>query len=263
MPPAAGRWRHAALVAELVKREFSGRYRGSFGGLAWSFVQPLFLLAVYTLAFGVILRARWSPQGGPGEYALMVFAGLVVFNAFSECLVKAPTLVSGNPNFVRRIVFPLEVLPIVMAAAAMLHAAIGLGIWFLGHLVLRGLPPPTALFAPLVLACFFPVLLGAGWLLAALGAILRDVGPLSALLGHVLLFLTPIFYSVGVVPEWLRPAMYANPLTFIVEELRRVLLGGLAPRGLGLAAYLAAATVFAWAALALFRRVRPRFADLV
>jgi hypothetical protein len=121
-------WRHRALVAELAKREFSGRYRGSFGGLAWSFAQPLFLLAVYTVAFGVILRARWGFSGGTGDYALMVFAGLIVFNAFAECLTRAPTLVTGNPNFVKRVVFPLEVLPWVMGFTAFFHAFIGIAV---------------------------------------------------------------------------------------------------------------------------------------
>ena len=167
------RARDRDLVIELLKREFSGRYRGSFGGLAWSFVQPLFLLAVYTVAFGVILKSRWGLSGGTADYALLLFAGLIVFNACAECLAKAPTLITESPNFVKKVVFPLEILPWVMALTAMVHALVGVAVWFLGHLLLRGALPWTAVFFPLVLACFFPLLLGIGWLLAALVEVLK------------------------------------------------------------------------------------------
>jgi len=256
-------WRHRGLLAELVKREFSGRYRGSFGGIAWSFGQPLFLLAVYTLAFGVILKARWGGEGGTADYALMLFAGLIVFNTFSECLTRAPSLVASQPNFVKKVVFPLELLPWVMVLAALAHAAIGVLVWLVAYVALFGTPRPSALFFPALFACFAPVLLGFGWLLSALGVMVRDVAQLTALAAHALLFLTPIFYSVDSAPQALRPFLLANPLTFIVEGLRRVLYAGTLPSFTGLAAYFVAACAFAALCLALFRRLRPAFADLV
>ena len=256
-------WRHRALVAELSKREFSGRYRGSFGGLAWSFAQPLFLLAVYTVAFGVILGSRLGFGGGTGDYALMVFAGLIVFNAFAECLAQSPSLVSANPNYVKKVVFPLEILPVVTALTAMLHAVIGIAVWIAGYVFLVGAPSPTAILFPLVLIAFFPVLLGLGWLLSAIGVVVRDVGQLAGLASHALLFLTPIFYSIDAVPESIRPLLLANPLTFVVEQLRAVLYFGRAPDLGGLAVYFLAAAAFAAVSLMLFRRLRPRFADLV
>ena len=256
-------WRHRALVAELSKREFSGRYHGSFGGIAWSFAQPLFLLAVYTVAFGVILGSRLGFGGGTGEYALMVFAGLVVFNAFAECLTQSPSLVAANPNYVKKVVFPLEILPVVTALTAMLHAVIGVAVWIAGYVILAGAPPPSAILFPVVLAAFFPVLLGVGWLLSALGVVVRDVGQVAGLLAHALLFLTPVFYSIDAVPPSIRPALLANPVTFVVEQLRAVLYFGRAPDFGGLAAYFALASVFAALSLMLFRRLRPRFADLV
>lgn len=255
--------RNRSLVLELAKREFSGRYRGSFGGIAWSFAQPLFLLAVYTIAFGVILKARWGFSGGTGDYALMLFAGLIVFNAFAECLEKAPRLITSNPNFVKKVVFPLETLPWVMALTALFHAVIGIAVWFVGYFVIVGIPPASALLFPLVLACFFPLLLGIGWLLAAVGVIVRDASQLTTMASHALLFLTPIFYSIDAVPPLLRGALMLNPLTFVVEELRLVLVYGKVPQLRGLAVYFLLSTLFAWAALALFRRMRPRFADMV
>ena len=256
-------WRHRSLLAELVKREFLGRYQGSFGGVAWSFAQPLFLLAVYTIAFGVIFQARWGFAGGTSTYALMLFAGLIVFNAFSECLVGAPSLVSRQPNLVKKVVFPLEVLPWVMAITAMAHAVIGIAVWLAGYVVLFGAPKATALLFPLVLLAFFPVLLGIGWLLSAIGVLVRDVGQLTALLSHALLFLTPIFYSIEVVPPMLQKVLLANPLTFVIEHLRLVLFTGAAPDLAGLGVYFLVSALFAWGSLAVFRRVRPRFADLV
>src|SRR5471032_1756145 len=134
----ASLWRHRGLVLELTKREFSGRYQGSFGGIVWSFVQPLFLLTVYTIAFGVILKARWGFSGGTADYALILFAGLIIFNAFSECLSKSTTLVTDNPNFVKKVVFPLELLPVITVATILMHALIALAVWFLGYAILFG-----------------------------------------------------------------------------------------------------------------------------
>jgi lipopolysaccharide transport system permease protein len=256
-------WRHRALVAELAKREFSGRYRGSFGGLAWSFAQPLFLLAVYTVAFGVILQMRWGFAGGTGDYALMVFAGLIVFNAFAECLNNSPSLIAGNPNYVKKIVFPLEVLPWVTALTAIVHALIGIAVWLAGYAVLYGVPKPTALLFPMVFVALFPLLLGVGWLLSALGVAIRDIGQLTGLVAHALLFLTPIFYGIDAVPPLLQGVLLANPLTFVVEQLRLALYFGQAPSLRGLAVYFALSSVFAWLALMVFRRLRPRFADLL
>lgn len=255
--------RNHGLVLELVRREFSGRYRGSFGGMAWSFAQPLFLLAVYTFAFGVILKARWGVSGGTTDYALMLFAGLIVFNAFSECLGKAPTLIVANPNLVKKVVFPLEVLPWVMGLTALFHALIGIVIWFVGYVLLVGIPKPGALLFPAVFVSFFPLLLGIGWLLSALGVIVRDVSHLTAMFSHTLLFLTPIFYRIDAVPPPYREILMLNPLTFVVEQLRGVLFFGHTPPLKGLAVYFLLSSLFAWACLVVFRRLRPGFADMV
>lgn len=226
-------------------------------------MQPLFLLAVYTIAFGVILKARWGFSGGTADYALMLFAGLIVFNAFSEVLSKSPALVTNNPNFVKKVVFPLELLPVVAVATALIHALIGIAVWFLGYIVLFGVPKLTAVFFPLILLCFSPVLLGLGWLLSAVGVVVRDVGQLTGMLSHTLLFLTPIFYSIEAAPPLLQHLLLINPLTFVVEQFRLVLFYGQVPALKGIAVYFILASVFAWAALLVFRRLRPNFADMV
>lgn len=256
-------WRHRSLVIELTKREFSGKYRGSFGGVFWSFVQPLFLLSVYTIAFGVILKTRWGFSGGTTEYAFMLFAGLIILNSFSEVLAKSSTLITDNPNFVKKVVFPLELLPVVTVAAALVHAFIGVGVWFLGYIALFGLPHITAILFPLVLICLVPVLLGLGWLLSAMGVLLKDIKQLTGLLNHTLLFLTPIFYSIETAPPALQKLLMLNPLTFIVGQFRQVLFYGHMLAITNMLLYLAAASLFAWLALAFFKRLRPSFADLV
>lgn len=258
-----GWYRHRHLVAELIKREFSGRYRGSFGGVLWSFVQPLFMMVVYTLAFGVGMQVRWSASGSTTEYALMLLAGLIVFNALSEILNRAPSLMTGNPNFVKKVVFPLELLPVVTVATALIHAVVGVSVWLAGHLVLIGMPPPTAPLFLLVLACFAPLLLGLGWLLAAVGTFVRDVQQLTGVLGMAILFLSPVFYSLQAAPAAFRSLLQWNPMTLIVEQLRAVLFQGQPPAACPLAMYLLVSSVFAWLAFKLFKRMRPTFADFV
>jgi lipopolysaccharide transport system permease protein len=251
------------LVWELIKREFSGRYQGSFGGLVWSFIHPLFLLTVYTIAFGVILKAKWGFSGSTTDYALMLFAGLIVFNAFSEVLSKSPTLITSNPNFVKKVVFPLELLPVITVATALIHAMIGLFVWVIAYTLLMGVPRPTLLLFPLVLVCFVPVLLGVSWLLSSAGVIVRDISQLTGMMNHALLFLTPIFYSIDAAPPLLQYLLMINPLTFIVEQFRLVLFYGQMPVMKALAIYFLLASFFAWISYAFFKRLRPTFADMV
>lgn len=256
-------WRHRSLVIELTKREFSGKYRGSFGGAIWSLIQPLFMLAVYTVAFGVILKARWGFSGSTVDYALMLFAGLIVFNLFSEVLTKSTMLIIGQPNFVKKVVFPLELLPVITVFTALVHAFIGIAVWLVGYQLLIGTPKLTILYFPLVLFCFLPVLLGVGWLLSSIGVIFRDISQITSMLNHVLLFLTPIFFSIEAAPPLLQKFLLLNPLTFIVEQFRLILFYGEIPMFNGLAIYFVLATLFAWLSFMLFRRLRPNFANMV
>lgn len=255
--------RHYNLFVELNKREFSSRYKASYGGMFWAFVQPLFLLTVYTVAFGVILKARWGFAGSTWEYALILFAGLIVFNACSEVLIKSTTLITSNPNFVKKVVFPLELLPVITVTTALIHALIGVGVWLVGYTLLIGTPKATIFVLPLVLICFVPLLLGLGWLLSSVGVLLKDLSHLSVMLSQSLLFLTPIFYSIEAAPLKLQQLLMLNPLTFIVEQFRLVLFYGQMPALKSLLGYFVLASVFAWASYALFKRLRPNFSDMM
>lgn len=256
-------WKNRFLILELSKRGFTHRYQGSYGGVAWSFIQPMFLLGVYTLVFSVILKARWGYSGDTKEFALILFAGLIILNTFSECLNKAPLLITSNPNFVKKVVFPLEILPWVMVITVLLQTLVSIAIWFLGYFILFGLPNQTALYFPVILVSFFPVLLGVGWLLSAIGIIVRDISQLTLLFSHSLLFLTPIFYSKESAPPVLQNLLMLNPLTYLVEQFRFVLFYGQMPSWTGLTVYFLFSLLFAWASLKIFRLLQPGFADLV
>lgn len=254
---------HYGLFIELTKREFSSRYKASYGGIFWAFVQPLFLLIIYTVVFGVILKARWGFAGSTLEYALILFAGLIVLNACSEVLTKSTTLIAANPNFVKKVVFPLELLPVVTVTAALIHALIGVGVWLGGYTLLVGAPKATVFVLPLVLICFVPLLLGLSWLLSSFGVLLKDVSQLAGILSQALLFLTPIFYSIEAAPLMLQKLLMLNPLTFVVEQFRLVLFYGQMPALKSLMGYFFLASIFACASFALFKRLRPNFSDMV
>ena len=192
----------------------------------------------------------------------MLFAGLIVFNAFSEVLSKSTTLITATPNFVKKVVFPLELLPVITVTTALTHALIGVGAWLVGYIFFMGAPKVTVFIFPLVLICFVPVLLGLGWLLSSVGVVVKDISQLASVLNHTLLFLTPIFYSIEAAPRLLQNLLMLNPLTFIVEQLRLVLFYGQIPALKGLAVYFGLASVFAWGSYVLFKWLRPSFADM-
>lgn len=266
-PVAAARslWSHRRLIRQFVRRDVQARYRGSLLGSLWSFLNPLLLLAVYTFIFGSVLRVRWPHFAGDGlaDFTLVLFCGLLVLNLFGECLSRAPGLVLGQPSYVKKVVFPLEILPVVALGNALFNTAAGLAALVLANLAVNARLPWTLVLVPLVLLPTVLLALGASWFLASLGVFLRDLPHLVALLLQMLTFLTPIFYPVEAVPAWAQPAIRANPLTPVVEDLRRVVLWGQWPDWPHLAASLlvgAAALVlgYAW-----FARTRQAFADVL
>lgn len=261
---AASLWRNRGLVRALIKREVVGRYRGSFMGILWSFFNPLLMLMVYTIVFSVVFKARWS--GGSGsktEFALLLFAGLMVFNLFAECVNRAPGLILGNVNYVTKVVFPLETLPWVNLGAALFHGTISLGVWLTAYLIFFGVPHATMLYFPLVLLPFGLFIMGVSWALASLGVYLRDVGQVIGILTSVLMFLSPIFYPASSMPETYRHLLYLNPLTPVIEQTRDVLFWGKAPDVTMLGIYLLATSVIAWLGFAWFQKTRKGFADVL
>jgi lipopolysaccharide transport system permease protein len=262
----ASLWRHRQLIAQMTKREVTGRYKGSALGLAWSFFNPVFMLVVYTFVFSEIFKSRWGGVGGEDsktQFAVVLFVGMIVLNLFSEVLNRAPALILGNVNFVKKVVFPIEILPVIAMGAALFHGLISLGVLLLAFGIFNGYLQWTAVFIPLVLLPLVILTTGLAWMLASLGVFLRDVGQTIGIITTVLMFLAPVFYPITAVPEQFRGVIMANPLTFIIEQAREVLIWGHRPDWQGLGLYTLAALVVAWAGYAWFQKTRKGFADVL
>ena len=258
-------WRNRQLIVQMTRREVAGRYKGSVLGLAWSFFNPVFMLAVYTFVFSVVFKARW---GGGGEesktqFAVVLFVGMIVHGLFAEVLNRAPGLILSNVNYVKKVVFPLEILPVVRMGAALFHSFISLGVLLITFVLFNGYLHWTAVLAPLVLLPLAILTLGLAWMLASLGVFLRDVGHTIGVITTVMLFLAPVFYPITALPEEIRPWIMGNPLTFIIGQAREVLIWGRLPDWLGLGVYTLVATVVAGAGYAWFQKTRKGFADVL
>lgn len=256
---------HRGLILQMAYREVVGRYRGSMMGLLWSFLNPLFMLAVYTFVFSVVFKARWpgSDAQSHGEFAIILFSGLTVHALFAEVLNRAPSLIISNVNYVKKVVFPLEILPIISLAGALFHTLISILVLLLATLAITGTLHWTIVLAPLVYAPLIILTLGLAWLLASLGVYLRDINQTIGIITTVMLFLSPVFFPVSALPESYQPLMQLNPLTFIIEQVREVLIWGRLPDWSGLTIYGLIALLVAWLGYAWFQKTRRGFADVL
>lgn len=233
-------------------------------GLLWSFFNPVLMLTVYTFVFSVVFKARW--QGGSGskvEFALVLFTGLLIFNLFSEVINRAPSLILSNANYVKKVIFPLEILPVIALGAAAFHMAISLLVWLGFYLIFFGVPQATILALPLILIPLCLQILGLSWILASLGVYLRDVGQFIGVVTTVLMFLSPIFYPIGALPEQYQWFMHLNPLTYIIEEARSLMIWGRGIDWLDWTSWTVLSLVFAWIGFIWFQKTRKGFADVL
>lgn len=258
-------WRHRFLIWQMSKREVLGRYRGSVMGLAWSFFNPVLMLAVYTFVFSVVFKARWGMGGeeSKANFAIILFVGMIVHGLFSECVNRAPGLILSNVNYVKKVVFPLEILPWVAMGSALFHAVINLTVLLIAQLILNLSLPWTAIFFPLVILPLIIATMGFAWLLSATGVFVRDIAQITGIMTTVLLFISPVFYPVSALPNEYQGWLLLNPLTFVIEEARNVLIWGRVldwPRwGISVAAGLA----IAWGGFWWFQKTRKGFADVL
>jgi lipopolysaccharide transport system permease protein len=260
-----GLMRHRELLFQLTRREILGRYRGSYLGVAWALLTPLASLAVYTFVFSYVFDARWTTASGePGlaGFAVILFTGIVTYNVFSESLVNSPYAVTKNPNYVTKVVFPLEILPVALVGAAVFHSFIGMAIIVLA-LLMQGALSVTILYLPLVYLPLVAFTAGTCWAAAALGVFLRDIGHMAGVAVQLLFFLTPILYPVSALPEAAQPWMRLNPLATIVENFRRVVLWGQPPDWGWYALSLLGSIVVMLAGYACFTALRRAFADVI
>ena len=262
----AGLWRNRDLIRQMTWRDVLGRYRGSLLGLAWSFFNPVLMLIVYTFVFSGIFKARWGgaeDAGSHAQFALILFVGLIVNALFAEILNRAPGLILSNVNYVKKVVFPLEILPVVAAAAAIFHALISVGVLLLALLLVAGSIPWTAVFVPIVFAPLLILALGGAWFLASLGVFVRDVGQTIGIVTSIMMFLAPVFYPITAIPEAYRAWLFLNRRTFVLEQWGDALIWGRSPDWIGLLAYAAGATLIAWVGYYWFQRTRKGFADVL
>ena len=253
------------LIVALTKREILGRYRGSIFGLAWSFFNPLLMLAIYTFFFSYVLKAKWGEGAvtSHADFAIILFSGLIVHGMFSECIVRAPALISDNVNFVKKVVFPLDIFPWVTLLAAFFHMLISLVVLVLMMMVFSEPVPLTIFLLPLVLTPFLLITIGTTWFLAAMGVYVRDVGQMMSFVSSILLFLSPIFYPVASLPEGLQTIAFLNPLTLVVEQTRQISIFGQIPNFDGLALYTFISLFVAYGGFWFFQRLRKGFADVL
>lgn len=258
-------WNNRQLIVKMTKREVVGRYKGSIMGLAWSFFHPVFMLTVYSFVFSVIFKSRWDSgtDQSQTQFAVVLFAGMIVHGLFAEALNRAPSLILSNVNYVKKVVFPLDVLPVITMGAALFHGFISTGVLLAAFVFFNGYLHWTAVFVPIVLLPLVMLTLGLSWILASLGVFLRDVGQTVSIVTAVMMFLSPVFYPVTALPEELRTWFMVNPLTFIIEQIREVLIWGHWPDWTGLGVYTLAATVIVWVGYFWFQKTRKGFADVL
>lgn len=258
-------WRNRQLIVQMTKREVVGRYKGSTMGLAWSLFTPVFMLAVYTFVFSEIFKFRFRGIGddSKAQFALVLFVGLIVLNLFSEVLNRAPKSIISNANYIKKVVFPIEILPIITISTALFHSFVSFSVLLAAFALSNSYLHWTAIFIPLVMLPLVILSIGLAWLLASLGVFLRDVGQTMGIITSSLMFLSPVFYPIASVPEKIRPFIMLNPISLIIEQAREVLIRGHLPDWTGLGCYTLAAAGIAWASYICFQKTRMGFADVL
>ena len=258
-------WQHRQLIKQMAWREVIGRYKGSIMGLFWSFIHPVLMLTVYTFVFSIVFKAKWGSGGGESKaaFALILFVGLIVHGLLAEVLNRAPSLILSNVNYVKKVVFPLEILPVISLVSALFHSLISLGVLLLAFLAINSYLPWTVIFIPIILLPFIMLVLGFAWLLAALGVFIRDIGQSISIITTIMMFMAPVFFPLSALPVKYHPYILANPLTFIIEQAREVLIFGNLPNWSGLAIFMSIAITFVWLGYSIFQKTRKGFADVL
>ena len=251
------------LIYQMIKREVIGRYKGSAMGLLWSFFNPILMLMVYTFVFSVIFKARWPGVTNNLEFAGILFAGLIVYSLFSECISRAPSLILSNVNYVKKVVFPLDILPWIALGSSLFHAFISIVVLLGFMLVLSGSLHWTVILFPVIVLPLLLLTIGISWVLSSLGTYIRDIGQGIGIVIMAMMFMSPIFYPATAFPESYRIFFYFNPLTFIIEQSREVLLWGHMPNWEGLGIYFIVSLFVAWLGFAWFQKTRRGFADVL
>jgi len=260
--PVKSIWRNRRLMGSMVRRDIMARSRGSFGGTLWAFLNPLLLMATYFFVFGVVLQTRFGADNSRTGYVLYFLAGMLPWLAFSEAVGRSPYVILEYRSFVKKIVFPLETLPVNLVVSGIVTEAFALLIFVGGLLAVRGAVPGSVVWLPLLIAPQVLFTAGLCWILAATGVYVRDLGRIMGYLLTLWFFLTPICYPESQLKEAVRVLRW-NPLFTLVKAYRAVLLENQAPSAKGVVALWIVAVVMAVAGYAWFHRFRNTFADVI
>ena len=257
--------RYRTIVTQLARRDVILRYKGSYLGVLWSLITPLMMLAVYAFVFTVIFRSRWGsiPNQSTADFALTLFCGLIVFNVFAEAVSRAPTLITGNPGYVKKVVFPLETLPVAALLTALVNGGASVVVLLVAWVAVHHSISSTIWLFPIMLLPICALTLGLGWLLASLGVFVRDIAHPIMVIVQVLLFMSGIFYPLNALPPAYQRLLLLNPLVTMIENVRRTLIWGAQPNwkwwGIGMAGALVVLEIgYYW-----FMRTRRAFADVI
>lgn len=255
---------HRDLIFSLIRRDIQSRYRGSLAGLIWTIINPLMTLLVYAFVFGVIFKTRWAGYSkSPLDFAILMFAGLLVFNFFAECANRATSQMLANTNYIKKVVFPLEILPVVNIGSALFHFCMSLLIWTAFHIAFIGPPSPKLLLLPIAIVPLVLFTAGTSWILTSLGVYLRDTQQVVGILTTALLFLSPVLYPLSALPEKYRIILLLNPMTYMVEIARNTMMGGIPIPFRPWLIATPAALLWAWLGYQWFQRTKKGFADVI
>jgi lipopolysaccharide transport system permease protein len=256
-------WHNRDLVLQLIKRDVLTRYRSSFGGLLWLLLAPLLMLSLYTIVFGVFLKVQWPGVSNTLMYSLVIYIALIVVSFFSECLSRAPSIIVSNPNFVTKIIFPLEIFPWVIVGTALCHLLVSIGILAFFCLFILGQIHATIFLLPLLFLPLILVALGISWFLCSAGVFVRDIAHLMVFIIQVVMYLSPVFYSTSMVPEKFQKILFLNPLTFIIEQARALIIFGHLPQWSHLGIYFIVSICIACLGFLWFQNTKDGFADVL
>jgi lipopolysaccharide transport system permease protein len=255
--------RRLDLILSLTKRELAARYRGSALGIIWALLTPIVMIAIFTIIFAGIFKAKFGVSSSQWDYALYLFCGLLPWNAFQESLQLSSSTIVAHANLVKRVVFPLETLPVSLSLAAAVNQLFGTIVLVAAIVILRREIHSTIVFLPLILIPQIIATFGGAWLVASLGVFIRDIVQGIALVLMAWMYLTPIIYPESLVPQAYRSIINVNPFTPLVRNYRRILIEGLSPDWTGLAYFSAFAILSFIVGYWWFARTRKNFADVI
>lgn len=258
-----GLWAHRHLIGVMVHRDFIGRYKGSLLGAFWPLLNPLGHMVLYTFLFSVVLEIRFGSDPSTSNFAIYLMTGLLPFTVFSEALARSTTVVLESPNLVNRVVFPLEILPVVLTISSLLSAAISFVLVVSAVLIYFGHLSATVLFLPLILLSQIILTAGITWILASIGVFIRDLSHIISLALSAWMYATPIVYPASKMPQNFKFLLYVNPLSGIITDYRRILLQGVPPDWTSYACYTTVALVVFMAGFAFFYKTKKSFADVM